>query len=53
MALGSLASESMIFKMKQVGVPIVAQWLMHSTSIHEYVGSIPDLAQCAGDPAVP
>ena len=31
------------FKMVKTGVPIVAQWLMHPTSNHEVVGSIPGL----------
>ena len=29
--------------MKALGVPIVAQWVKNPVSIHEDVGSIPDL----------
>ena len=40
-------------KMFTQGVPFMAQWLTNPTRNHEVVGSIPDLAQWVGDPALP
>ena len=43
----------LIKKNKNLGVPVVAQWLMNPTSTHEDVGLIPGLAQWVKDPMLP
>ena len=38
---------------RDLGVPVMAQWLTNPTKNHEVAGSIPVLAQWVKDPALP
>ena len=40
-------------KSKDIGVPVMANWLMNPIRIHEVVGSIPGLSQWVKDPVLP
>ena len=49
----STGNKSKVYRKYHVGVPVVAQWLMNPTSIHEDAGSIPGLAPWVKDLALP
>ena len=40
-------------KERNVGVPVVVQWLTNPTRNHEVVGSVPALVRWVNDPALP
>ena len=42
-----------LYKNLNIGVPVVAQWLMNPTRNHEIGVSTPGLAQWVNDPALP
>ena len=45
-------SDKIDFKMKDIGVPVVAKWLTNPTRNHEVARSIPDLSQWVKDLAL-
>ena len=45
-------TDTAMYKIHKLGVPVVAQWLMNPTRNHEVSGSVPALAQWVNDPAL-
>ena len=49
---GTVPCPKLHINSKSLGVPVVAQWVKNSTSIHEDVSLIPAFAQWVKDPAL-
>ena len=45
--------ETISKELREIGVPVVVQWLTNPTGNHEVVGSIPVIVQWVKDPVLP